>query len=77
MGSRLAADEFPAVDLRDGDGPFVIVCEHAANALPRALGQLGLAPRDLERHIAWDPGAFDVALLIADKTGSPRDAQRY
>ena len=45
---------------------FVVVCEHASNRLPRALGTLGLWPADLERHIAWDPGAADVA------AGSPR-----
>jgi predicted N-formylglutamate amidohydrolase len=77
MESLLAADEFPAVDLRDADGPYVIVCEHASNALPRSLGSLGLARQDFERHIAWDPGALDVASLIADGTGSPLVAQRY
>lgn len=77
MESLLAADEFPAVDLRDADGPFVIVCEHASNTLPRALGSLGLAHQDLDRHIAWDPGALDVARLIASRTGSALVAQRY
>jgi predicted N-formylglutamate amidohydrolase len=77
MESLLAADEFPAVDLRDADGPYLIVCEHASNALPKSLGSLGLAAHDLERHIAWDPGALDVASLIAGRTRSPLVAQRY
>lgn len=75
--SLLAADEFPVVDLREADGPFVIVCEHASNVLPRSLGTLGLAPQDLTRHIAWDPGAFEVARLVGERTASPLVAQRF
>jgi predicted N-formylglutamate amidohydrolase len=77
MESLLAAEEFPVVDLREADGPYLIVCEHASNALPRSLGSLGLAAEDLQRHIAWDPGALDVARLIAERTASPLVAQRY
>ncbi len=36
---------------------MVLVCEHAANAIPPEYGQLGLGPADLARHIAWDVGA--------------------
>jgi predicted N-formylglutamate amidohydrolase len=77
MESLLSADEGPAVEVREADGPFVIVCEHASNILPRALGTLGLAPQDLQRHIAWDPGAFDVARRLADRTGAALVWQRY
>jgi predicted N-formylglutamate amidohydrolase len=77
MESLLAADEFPVVDLREADGPYLIVCEHASKVLPKSLGSLGLAPEELERHIAWDPGALDVASLIAGRTASPLVAQRY
>ena len=45
MGALLAPDEEPAVEIREGGGPFVVVCEHASNRLPRSLGTLGLNPR--------------------------------
>ncbi len=77
MEALLAADELPVVDVREADGPLVIVCEHASSVLPRALGTLGLGAEDLQRHIAWDPGAFDVARLVADRTESALVAQRY
>jgi predicted N-formylglutamate amidohydrolase len=43
----------------------VIVCDHASNRIPRALGTLGLAAADLEDHIAWDLGAGGVARRLA------------
>ena len=52
-------------------GPLVLVVDHASNRLPRRYGTLGLSASDLERHIAWDPGALPVALLLAARFGSP------
>lgn len=77
MGALLGLDEEPAVDVRDAGGPFVIVCEHASNRLPRALGLLGLTPPDLERHIAFDPGAAALAAGIAERTAGALIRQRY
>lgn len=39
----------------------MLVCDHASNWVPPALQGLGLASSDLVRHIAWDPGALQVA----------------
>ena len=44
--------------------PFLIVCDHAGRATPEMLGDLGVAPKDWERHIAWDIGAAGVARLL-------------
>lgn len=77
MGALLGLDEEPAVAVREGGGPFVIVCEHASNRLPRALGLLGLTPADLERHIAFDPGAADLAGEIARRVEGALVLQRY
>lgn len=49
-----------------GRGRYLIVCEHASNWLPASLGTLGLPAADLERHIAWDPGALPVAARLAE-----------
>ncbi|MDP3897228.1 MAG: N-formylglutamate amidohydrolase [Mesorhizobium sp.] len=49
-----------------GGSRYVIVCEHASNWLPPSLGTLGLDPSEMERHIAWDPGALPVAQRLAE-----------
>ena len=77
MDGLLAPDEQPAVEVHEGGGPLVVVCEHASNRLPRALGDLGLDPSDLTRHIAWDPGAADLAAGIAGQLGASLVLQRY
>ncbi|MCR4283394.1 MAG: N-formylglutamate amidohydrolase [Bauldia sp.] len=77
MGALLLPNELPAVEIREGRGPFVVVCEHASNRLPRALGTLGLSRAELERHIAWDPGAAAVAAGIAERLGGDLVVQRY
>ena len=68
-GDLLAMGEPPAVTVRnkDGQSPFLIVVDHAGNAVPRALGRLGVARSELERHIAWDIGAGAVSQLLADE----------
>lgn len=77
MVALLAPDELPAVEIREGRGPFVFVCEHASNRLPEALGTLGLSPADLQRHIAWDPGAAPIAAALAERFGGDLVLQRY
>ncbi len=49
----------------DGPAPVVLACDHASNALPAALDQLGLGPVELAQHIAWDIGAAQVTRLLA------------
>jgi predicted N-formylglutamate amidohydrolase len=77
MDLLLAADEPSAVEVHDGDGLFIVACEHASNRIPRSLGRLGLASADLDRHIAWDPGAIEVARGLASRIGGTLIAQRY
>jgi predicted N-formylglutamate amidohydrolase len=73
----LAPGEGPAVTARDGAGDLVIVCEHASNRLPESLGTLGLTAADLERHIAWDPGAAEIAKGLAARFRAGLVMQRY
>jgi predicted N-formylglutamate amidohydrolase len=77
MDALIGPDEGPVVEMREGDGPFVIACEHASNRLPRALGSLGLSHSDLDRHIAWDPGAAEVADGLAVRLGGDLVKQRF
>jgi predicted N-formylglutamate amidohydrolase len=39
--------------------------------VPRALGELGLAPATFDRHIAWDIGAAEVARHLAKALDAP------
>ncbi|WP_428101694.1 N-formylglutamate amidohydrolase [Candidatus Rariloculus sp.] len=66
-GSILADDEPPAYELIEGSGPrpIIIVCDHAANRVPRSLDMLGLADHHLHDHIGWDIGAAGVARRLA------------
>jgi predicted N-formylglutamate amidohydrolase len=81
-------NELPASLIEGEDHPFllvngsgassiVLVCEHAGNRLPRALGNLGLSPEQLEMHIAWDIGAEGVARLLSKLLDAPLALQRY
>jgi predicted N-formylglutamate amidohydrolase len=51
----------------DGVSPYVILCDHASNAMPPSYGMLGLKPADLIEHIAWDPGALPVSQHLAER----------
>jgi predicted N-formylglutamate amidohydrolase len=75
----LARDEGEpvAIEFEGGRGPFVFVCEHASHTLPRALGDLGLSAEARMSHIAWDPGALEVARLMAAYFDSPLVYQRF
>ena len=71
----------------EGGAPCLIVCDHASNSIPRALGRLGLEPGQLALHIAWDIGAawiarrlaqrFDAPLLLAGYSRLVADCNRY
>lgn len=61
----------------EGTGAFVIVCEHASNAIPPEYGDLGLDAATLQSHIAWDPGALDVARHLSEVLDAPLVAQRF
>lgn len=54
-----------------GHTPLVLTCDHASHAVPESLGNLGLASRDLERHIGWDIGAAEVTRRLAERFDAP------
>lgn len=49
----------------------LVTCEHASNRIPARYARLGLTPRHLDRHIAWDPGAAIVARIVSRRLGAP------
>jgi predicted N-formylglutamate amidohydrolase len=48
---------------------LLLVCDHARNTVPAAVGDLGLPEADMERHIAYDVGARGVTLALAERLG--------
>ncbi|MBM6596745.1 N-formylglutamate amidohydrolase [Microvirga pudoricolor] len=59
------------VENPEGRSPVLLICEHASNHLPPRYGTLGLGPAELESHIAWDPGALEVARHLSRLLGAP------
>jgi predicted N-formylglutamate amidohydrolase len=75
----LAADEPAAVSVENANGksPFLLVADHAGRLIPRALGRLGVAETDLDRHIAWDIGIAGLCRLLADALDAMLIQQNY
>jgi predicted N-formylglutamate amidohydrolase len=75
----LAPDEPPPVlEIgRERRSAFVIAVDHASARVPKRLGSLGLPPGELERHIAWDIGALEVARRVAETLDAPLVAANY
>lgn len=59
------------------DTGLVVLCDHAGNAFPPEYGSLGLAPADLERHIAYDIGARPLTERLSAALGAPAILSRY
>ena len=79
-GSRLIAADEPrpfTVERAGATSPFVLICDHAGRRIPRALGDLGVAAAELDRHIAWDIGAAGVAAHLSALLDACLIAQTY
>ncbi len=50
-----------------GASPVIVVCEHASCFFPPELDSLGLGAESRKSHIAWDPGAMQVAQAISER----------
>jgi predicted N-formylglutamate amidohydrolase len=55
----------------------LFLCDHAANALPKAYGTLGLAREQFDRHIAYDIGAAWITRHLARRFGAPAILSRF
>jgi predicted N-formylglutamate amidohydrolase len=54
-----------------GRAPLVIACDHASNAVPPDIGNLGVSDADMQRHIAWDIGAAAISRHLAKAFDAP------
>ncbi|WP_134678516.1 N-formylglutamate amidohydrolase [Paracoccus ravus] len=52
---------------------WLITCDHASNRVPDWIngGDLGIAPEDMARHIAYDVGAAGLSRMLADRLDAP------
>ena len=78
-GSLLAADEPPPVTIYNAGGtsPLLLVADHAGKLMPRALGHLGVAEAERERHIAWDIGIAPLGRMLAGRLDATLIRQNY
>ena len=79
-GSAILSDEdgAPVETVNpDGRADVVLICEHAANRIPGALDALGLDRETRISHVAWDPGAAQVARAMAVRLDAPLFLQRF
>ena len=60
-----------------GASRFLLTADHAGRAVPRALGDLGVAPADMDRHIAWDIGIAEVTRGLAARLDAAAILQTY
>jgi predicted N-formylglutamate amidohydrolase len=75
----LGPDDPPAFSVfnETGSAPLLLLCDHASNRVPKALGTLGLVPQELARHIGWDIGGLDTALELSRLLDAPLVASGY
>ena len=59
------------------DPQFVLVCDHASNAVPAHMERLGLDQAELDRHIGWDIGAATVTESLSARLDAPAFLSGY
>ena len=73
-----ASDPAPVEWMNKGSPARVaLLCEHAGQAVPRALEGLGVTHDILNSHRGWDLGADALARGIAKRLDAPLILQRY
>mgnify|MGYP001168892836 CR=1 FL=1 len=79
MTTLLAKHEPPpfVVERGDGSSEFFLTCDHASNRIPESLASLGLPGGELQRHIAWDIGAAEVARHLSKRLDATLVLQNY
>ncbi|CAK7192282.1 hypothetical protein COMNV_00473 [Commensalibacter sp. Nvir] len=61
-------DPKPVIVLNEHSiSPFVFVCDHAGNAIPKKLEYLGLTLENINEHIAIDKGIREVGGLLSSE----------
>ena len=74
--AAVEADSYEILAGRANAG-LIVLCDHACNAFPEGYGTLGLEPKELERHIAYDIGASAVTRQLAATLECPALMTRF
>ncbi|MFC3613738.1 N-formylglutamate amidohydrolase [Lutimaribacter marinistellae] len=63
----------------DRPARWLITCDHATNMVPPEVGggDLGLPREDMERHIAYDVGAYEVSKHLGEILNAPVVAANF
>lgn len=62
---------FCALDFsKNNSFPYIFICDHATNMIPKYLKNLGLKNKQLASHIAWDIGAKELTIKLAKDLNS-------
>lgn len=58
---------------------WLVTCDHATNIVPDWVndGDLGIAPEDMARHIAYDVGAAGLSRRLAERLDGPAILSRF
>jgi len=75
----LSAGDPPPVSLLNpsGTSPFLLIGDHAGNAIPARLGDLGVSAADRARHIGWDLGIAALGSALSAQLDAVWIAQTY
>lgn len=60
-----------------GGSPFLLLADHAGQRVPAALGGLGLAQAELDRHIGWDIGIAGTTRALSARLDAWAIEQTY
>ena len=60
-----------------GASSFLLIGDHAGNAVPERLNALGLTDADLSRHIGWDIGIGKLGAMLAQTLDAVFVRQTY
>ena len=56
---------------------LILLCDHASSRVPAEYGDLGLPAAQFARHIAYDIGARDLTLGLAERLAAPAVLSRF
>ncbi len=75
----LGADDPPPYRVlrAQGASPFVLIADHAGQAIPAGLDALGLPQAELDRHIGWDIGIAEVTRRLSERLDAFAILQNY
>jgi len=75
----LSSVDVSPLEIVNGEGKanILLTCEHGGRLVPSCLGDLGVVPQEMERHIAYDIGAAALSRLLAAALDAPLFIQPY